>query len=787
MYIVTNQLTISLLQNVVEVPVLLGVEKWKVVGFYSICSDLPNRTLFHDEALIYKKTADFIYGNKYDRNGVWKKMFGSLFEDFNINRTFEHVPFDICSKDDLVRKVLDILLNETFYVNNKTQNPPLFNGQIIQNWEQQTNVLFIAAFLPEHMVKILVETTMAFMIPIVVLNEVNLVFNEDFDHIRFKVPLTSDADILYDFLINDLQTTDTVVILLKENFLSTNEKICNWLVKFLKKEKTCISFVSVESGNNKCYQNIVDNLRLDDQDRAISLFGNQHEQEKLLNMAMKQGLDHRIWVAHYVDNIYLDFMLPNTTIYSPWDLEYWLCSHISIHSKLYPSTLFLHSNVSNDVDWTYSDALCQFESLFEIYFDPWKYDNSTDYNRMKSSFLYDFRRSIYLYQHEMHDGKMSFIPVNFDEVETLEKHCKIQLCPPGWEKHYGKLLDNQTMWDASYGWTCRRCERDYFKSNTGDGPCQMCEGFNISNDDRTKCFDPFIARSVDFHMLSAKVAMSLSIFGTVGHITFLCLFLKYRNTPVILSGDAKFTVLHTISCIAIDIALPLLFLANPSYVICICRPTVISVLFTISLSIVVVKSYKMHRIFSSKVIMTRTEVLMTSIAPWFAILVLVLFGLVILIVTFANIPAKVLVSLRYEILTEDIYCNTGFHIQCQVAYFILLLMFCAVQAFRARKLPVMFNDATSTAYASFTLTILFTTLFPIYYFQNNKHGESIVIWIELSVSNVLLFLIMYGERVRIILFKPHKNTKAFLNSQIMQNINTDVSTAYNTRQAEISL
>lgn len=135
--IFTYQISLFLLQNSEKLPGILGAEKWKVVGLYSICSDLPSRTLFNHEAFVYKKTADFIYGNQFDRNTVWNEMFGTQFENSNVNLTFDHLTFDVCNEDDLVKAVLGIFPNETFYVNNKTENPPLFNGQIIENWKQK--------------------------------------------------------------------------------------------------------------------------------------------------------------------------------------------------------------------------------------------------------------------------------------------------------------------------------------------------------------------------------------------------------------------------------------------------------------------------------------------------------------------------------------------------------------------------------------------------------------------------------------------------------------------------
>lgn len=111
------------------------------------------------------------------------------------------------------------------------------------------------------MVKILVETTMGSSIPIIVLNDIDLEFNEDFKHIRYQFPLNSKAEKLYSVLVNDLQIRDIIVILLKENFLSNNEFICKHIVAALREEQTCISFVTVESGNGTGYQNVLDILK----------------------------------------------------------------------------------------------------------------------------------------------------------------------------------------------------------------------------------------------------------------------------------------------------------------------------------------------------------------------------------------------------------------------------------------------------------------------------------------------------------------------------------------------
>lgn len=131
--------------------------------------------------------------------------------------------------------------------------------------------------------------------------------------------------------------------------------------------------------------------------------------------------------------------------------------------------------------------------------------------------------------------------------------------------------------------------------------------------------------------------------------------------------------------------------------------------------------------------------------------------------------------LHTNIFKRDVYCNTGFHMQCQMIYFIILLLFSSVQAFRARRLPIMFNESMAIAYSSFVLVILFSITFPINYFQENPLNGSIVLWVSLSVANALLIFIMYSGRVYIIMFKSHINTKAFLQEMIMRNIKKSVN------------
>ena len=97
-------------------------------------------------------------------------------------------------------------------------------------------------------------------------------------------------------------------------------------------------------------------------------------------------------------------------------------------------------------------------------------------------------------------------------------------------------------------WSCVLCESGYYKNFTGEDKCWMCNrSTSVTNTNRTKCF-PF---SYQYYQVNGNykiIAQLLAVVEFLYSSSFLGIFVRYRNTPVVKSSNIPLTfsqmVLH---------------------------------------------------------------------------------------------------------------------------------------------------------------------------------------------------------------------------------------------------
>ena len=122
-----------------------------------------------------------------------------------------------------------------------------------------------------------------------------------------------------------------------------------------------------------------------------------------------------------------------------------------------------------------------------------------------------------------------------------------------------------------------------------------------------------------------------------------------------------------------------------------------------------------------------------------------------------------------DVYQKITYCDSSLHIHAQIIYFMALQFLALFKAFQGRKLPSILNDAITIIYATFISTIIYSVMFPIYFFQEKKVNGVKVHWLCLLLSNFMFMVIFYGNRMRIVLFNPNKNTKVYYRAMMMAN------------------
>ena len=363
------------------------------------------------------------------------------------------------------------------------------------------------------------------------------------------------------------------------------------------------------------------------------------------------------------------------------------------------------------------------------------------------------------------------------------QHCPETICTAGHESAYGAFRYNNESNIFDYGMRCMRCSDDHIKVGLGDGPCIRCTGLlNIADETRTRCVDPYTNVYSTIRKLQFYIMLTLSLIGVVLTSFIFIVFVLKRNTVRVKLSDFTLTSLHLTTMITIFATSFYVYReSRRSISFCVARNLILSILYTLNTALVYTKSEKLLVAFQSKVQVTHHEMQKTVAGQVFTMVTLVLVANGILCVLYYQQPPGFDFVLMHggKKMQRVHYCNTELHQKYLIAFLLVVQLVCLVQAFRGRNLPSAMNDALSMVYAILITTLAFTVYFPISYFQSTVDSEFLQFMV-IAINSICFVLFLYGGKCFIIIFKSHKNTRSYLNTQLMKNSARQVSYHGNT-------
>ena len=241
-------------------------------------------------------------------------------------------------------------------------------------------------------------------------------------------------------------------------------------------------------------------------------------------------------------------------------------------------------------------------------------------------------------------------------------------------------------------------------------------------------------------------------------ITMIVFFVK-RETPIVKLANRTMTTIQLLNHLLLFVLPSLLFLMMMSPTICMLRQIFLGISFSITLSINISKSQKLYMIVTSKLRMSNTEILMTKASEWIIILVALIINALLHLLSFIN--KEVTVNLIYfdQTLTKEFYCSNDTMIYVQLFIAAALSLCNGVQGFRARKLPSRFQETNHVIYSSFISTVVFVAATAAYFSQNSMVDRSFIVLLVTTIYNTTHFVLLYGYKLFIVIFRPRLNTK----------------------------
>jgi len=251
------------------------------------------------------------------------------------------------------------------------------------------------------------------------------------------------------------------------------------------------------------------------------------------------------------------------------------------------------------------------------------------------------------------------------------------------------------------------------------------------------------------------------------NVIVTCLLFFHRSTPIGRIVDIKTSVLQLSVILILLCLLPILFLGGNSSIGCVVKLATIFPLYTLVIAVILVRSQKLLTAFNSKVLVSRREIVITTIKQTLTILSITFTSFLLLAMTLLYKLPEMQTILFKDDLTKEVECTYSVHMNLQVLFFMVIHIACVVPAYRGRNLPNIFNEGVSILYLSFTSLISLLVMVGIQYFQKQQTSRDMTTWVGLGSNCVFVMFFLYGKKVYFIFCKPEKNTKRYFQDQTL--------------------
>ena len=320
-------------------------------------------------------------------------------------------------------------------------------------------------------------------------------------------------------------------------------------------------------------------------------------------------------------------------------------------------------------------------------------------------------------------------------------------------------------WDRSKGWNCQLCPKHYYKRKAGnDESCIKCEYPFKTNPNHTQCFDPYNFRSLRYTdpLVISLMLISGAIFVAI--LFTMLLFVIKKNTPIVLSSNRQMTILQLTMHLILAVVPLYLYVGEVKTARkCILRQLVIGISFTVTISVNISKTQKLFMIIQKKIVMSRSEILLTKASEWVIIIVMLLLNISIHLAKLFYSSFQVSTEYHdFPTLIKEHYCSNEMSIFLQIIFAGGLIVINGIQGIRGRKLPSQFRETNHVIYSSFISMVLIFSMVGIFLSRKYHTDKEIVVLVVTVLLNSVHFSLLYFYKVYVILFKPRLNSRDFV-------------------------
>ena len=422
----------------------------------------------------------------------------------------------------------------------------------------------------------------------------------------------------------------------------------------------------------------------------------------------------------------------------------------------------------------FEDQLLRMVQIIHMYqmFDFFKY---ITFERFKQSCVHrskvtkrNLRKMYEVYHVNIYETRLYDLQNNPMKLYHTSECPKIK-CTEGKEPYFG-TTSKKYIWNNSYGWACRECNSNTYKPVDAENlTCKPCPEMFQATSDHSSCFDPYTYQQFPNIKRWSPIAAIIICCISLGFSLFtMGVEVKYRSTPFVKASDFRLSIIHLFSKAVMFIAVPFLFLGSLTPLKCLLQPVFLLLFSILPSTLMLKKSQKTLMAFRAKLRLSKCEQNQHLAAEYSMIFFLALISGSILTLSFYFKPAVLSEQIDLEKREKRYLCNTGDHINIQILLLILYNLLLTVQAYRERNLPGPFNESMQIIYSTFVGVILYVTVFPMFYLSDDINVKSSVHLLVISSSDCLSLILFYLPRLYIVLGNSGKNTKEYVNRELMK-------------------
>ncbi|XP_059837451.1 G-protein coupled receptor family C group 6 member A-like [Hypanus sabinus] len=306
-------------------------------------------------------------------------------------------------------------------------------------------------------------------------------------------------------------------------------------------------------------------------------------------------------------------------------------------------------------------------------------------------------------------------------------------------------------------YSCSKCTEGTYSDKNDSSDCKTCQEDEWSNKGSSRCQK----RTVDFLKWSEGLSIVLIIFAILG-VLIICvvsiMFTRYLSTPAVKAAGGWMCYIMLLSLV-ICLVSSIFFIGKPTDLICKIRQPLFSICFTLSVSCILVKSFRIILAFSFNPIVRKNLRLLYK--PFPVIITATGVQVIICSLWLSLVPPKTIKN-RSDPKTILFQCSEGSRTAfgIMLGYIAFLACICFILAFKGRKAPKMYNEARFITFSMLVYLILWISFGVIYLNLGESKYIGIIESIAILASVYSFLCCHFFPTCYVVLFKKESNVES---------------------------